>query len=272
MNSEADTVKPRITPGAGLWGGNLIEFSEITSTNRWALNAANGCSHGDVVSAELQKDGYGRYGREWTARAGASITCSAVLGPEWVDGCCITLLPMTAALAVAAAVSPLDIDVRMKWPNDVMVCGRKLCGILAERIGDRGPVILGIGLNVNMDESDLAGISGMPATSLLLETGTSLTLDAVRGQILGRLQGHLDLLKAGGLTAIMGAWESRDALAGSEIVLAAPGGAVAGRYAGLDEEGRLRIRVREGDVQVFSSGEIASVRAAIHARVTEALQ
>jgi BirA family biotin operon repressor/biotin-[acetyl-CoA-carboxylase] ligase len=238
-----------------------VEFEELPSTNRWALNAAHSCSHGDVVRALRQTAGYGRYERPWVAHEGASLTFSVVLAGEWLDGNCATgMIPMTAAVAVASTLAILDVKAGLKWPNDVLVSGRKICGILAERRGDKGPVILGVGLNVNTDRESLDRIEGQAATSLLEETGVAHETGPVLGLLIGKLQKWLDSLKAQGPGIVLEAWRSMDALTGSEIVLAGATETTAGRYASLADDGRIRILKPDGSVRICSAGDIVSVR------------
>ena len=150
-----------MTGGATSW---RIRHREVTeSTN---ADAAAG-EPGDVFTADLQMAGRGRLDHRWLSPAGENLTMSAVIGVDGSSPEEVATLPLVVGLAVAKAVAALLGDggaVRLKWPNDVLVGGRKICGILCERNGGR--VIAGVGVNVN--QAEFASEIATSATSLLL--------------------------------------------------------------------------------------------------------
>jgi BirA family biotin operon repressor/biotin-[acetyl-CoA-carboxylase] ligase len=162
-----------------------------------------------------------------------------------------------AAVAVRGCIEACGIDGGLKWPNDVLANGRKIAGILAEQVGEA--VVLGIGLNVNVTQSDLAGgeLVGT-ATSMLIETGNIHNMAAVRGALLFQLERTVDLA-AGDPRYLASVWLQHDALAGCAIEVDGPGGAVAGKYRGVDDRGRLLLAGPNGEKHAFWSGDVRRV-------------
>ncbi|MFT4033994.1 MAG: biotin--[acetyl-CoA-carboxylase] ligase [Patulibacter sp.] len=243
-------------------GDLLVVLDEVDSTNRVALErAAAGAPHGLTVVARRQTAGRGRQGRSWRSGDGA-LTLSVVVRGTPVDG----LLPLRAGLAVARTVGP---SARVKWPNDVLVEGRKVAGILVEQVGDRvgggaqggaaddgepggGPVaVVGIGVNVAVDVSSWPPEIAARAGSL----GCSADqVDAVRDQLLVELTDALSL-DAPTIVALLAA---RDALAARAISWSAAdgGGRRDGHAEGIEADGRLRVRLPDGELLHLTGGEV----------------
>ncbi|MBM4149623.1 MAG: biotin--[acetyl-CoA-carboxylase] ligase [Lentisphaerae bacterium] len=252
---------PEILPGLGLWGGRLILFRELPSTNRWALDHAGMLAHGDVVSAVFQTGGYGRLGRTWKAGRGGDIALSVVVDPARMPGAPLQAFPLAAAAAAADTLLGLSVPAMLKWPNDVESAGAKICGILAERRGNDGsPVVVGMGMNVNMHAHEATLIEGRRATSISISKGTPADAAMVRAALLKHLQRWFECIARQGMAPLLRAWPERDALAGCRVALHSPCGTVEGDYLGLDEEGMIRIRTDTGE-QSFSAGDVERVRA-----------
>jgi BirA family transcriptional regulator, biotin operon repressor / biotin---[acetyl-CoA-carboxylase] ligase len=190
------------------------------------------------VTAAAQTAGRGRQGRAWTTQPGAAVAMSLVLRevPE--------LLPLAAAVAVAEACGP-EAGARIKWPNDVLVGGRKVAGILAEGRPHEGWAVLGVGVNVAVD------VALLPAD--LRERAGSLgrPRSAVE-PFVEDLLGALDRWLRAPAVAVLDAWRARDALAGREISWA--GGT--GVADGIDGEGRLVVRLADGGRTALNAGEV----------------
>ncbi|MBN1530563.1 MAG: biotin--[acetyl-CoA-carboxylase] ligase [Thermoleophilaceae bacterium] len=200
------------------------------STNERAKAlAAAGAPHGTLVTADEQTAGRGRQGRSWLAEAGAAVLMSVVLRPP------PEALPLAAAVAVAEAV---PVETAIKWPNDVLVDGRKLAGILVEGRPQEGWVVLGIGLNV----------SGIPAE--VSDIATALGSGG-REEVLSALLERLDARLSSPLPEVLDEWRRRDALLGREIRW--DGGS--GVAAGIDADGSLLVETGEGQVALVA-GEV----------------
>jgi BirA family biotin operon repressor/biotin-[acetyl-CoA-carboxylase] ligase len=197
--------------------------------------AAEGAPHGALVTAGVQTAGRGRQGRSWVARPGDALLASLVLrAPD-------PLLPLRGGLAVADVAGPAA---RVKWPNDVLVHGRKIAGVLVEGRPQEGWAVLGIGVNLVLDPSSLPpGVAGRAGA--LERPGEA---EAVLVELLEALSHRLEEPPAATLAAL----RARDALLGAGVRWA--GGA--GTGAGIDDVGRLRGRGPDGDVVALDAGEV----------------
>lgn len=225
-------------------GTPRLHLRAVDSTNAGAQELAKaGAPHGTLVTAEAQSAGHGRQGRSWVTPAGRALACSLVLRDP------PRLLPMLAALAVADVAEQFDRDGRasaIKWPNDVLLDGRKVAGILAEGRPQEGWVVLGIGLNVAVEEDDLPPELRAVATSL---GRTPQDVEPVLAALLDRLAHWL----AATAEEAMAAYRTRDALAGRRISW--NGGR--GTALGVADDGRLRVRPADGgDELLLDAGEV----------------
>jgi BirA family transcriptional regulator, biotin operon repressor / biotin---[acetyl-CoA-carboxylase] ligase len=218
-------------------GTPRLHLHEIDSTSDRARELAlAGAPHGALVTAAGQTAGRGRQGRVWTTQPGAAMSMSVVLRDP------PPLLPLIAAVAVAESCGE---DARIKWPNDVLVGGRKVAGILAEGRPHEGWAVLGIGVNVAVDVDDLP--------EELREKAGSLGLAPVEIEpFLSSLLGALERAFALGAEELLDAWRARDALLGSEISWT--GGTGVAR--GIDGEGRLVVELPGGGRTTLNAGEV----------------
>jgi BirA family biotin operon repressor/biotin-[acetyl-CoA-carboxylase] ligase len=198
--------------------------------------AAAGAPHGALVTAAGQSAGRGRQGRTWTTQPGAALAMSVVLREA------PPLLPLVAAVAVAQACGP---GAAIKWPNDVLVDGRKVAGILAEGRPHEGWTVLGIGVNVAVDPADLppelhatAGTLGRPRAAV----------EPFLAELLVALDRALGLETG----ALLDEWRGRDALAGQDVAWS--GGT--GVAAGIDGLGRLVVSLPGGGQTALNAGEV----------------
>jgi BirA family biotin operon repressor/biotin-[acetyl-CoA-carboxylase] ligase len=207
-----------------------------STSDRARVLALAGAPHGALVTATEQTAGRGRQGRVWTSQTGAALTMSVVLRDP------PPLLPLIAAVAVAESCGE---QARIKWPNDVLLDGRKVAGILAEGRPHEGWAVLGIGVNVAVD------VAALPQE--LREKAGSLG----RGRegvepFLSSLLAALERAFALGTGELLDAWRARDALLGSEISWA--GGTGVAR--GIDGEGRLVVELSTGGRTTLNAGEV----------------
>jgi BirA family transcriptional regulator, biotin operon repressor / biotin---[acetyl-CoA-carboxylase] ligase len=218
-------------------GRPRLHLRETTSTNdRARALAVAGAPHGTLVTAGAQTAGRGRQGRTWSAPPGRALLMSLVLrAPD-------RMLPLAAAVAVAEAAGP---GAAIKWPNDVLVDGRKVAGILAEARPQDGWAVLGIGLNVAVRPEDLPADLRATAGTLGLAPAD---VDAVLARLLAALERALAL----GTPALLDAWRARDALRGRDVAWAAGHG----RAAGIDGDGRLVVDLPGGGRTALEAGEV----------------
>ena len=218
-------------------GRPRLHLRATTSTNdRARALAATGAPHGTLVTASEQTAGRGRQGRTWAAPAGQALLCSLVL--RSAD----PLLPLRAGLAVADVAGAAA---RVKWPNDVLLDGRKLAGVLVEARPQEGWAVLGIGLNAAVDLTALpAGVRDRAAT-----LGRSpAALEGTLAELLVALERRL----AEPAEAALDALRARDALLGAPVRW--EGGA--GTGAGIAPDGGLLVRRADGSTTALGAGEV----------------
>jgi BirA family transcriptional regulator, biotin operon repressor / biotin---[acetyl-CoA-carboxylase] ligase len=222
-------------------GAPRLHLRETDSTNERARAlAAGGAPHGTLVTASSQSAGRGRQGRTWSAPPGRALLMSLVLRDP------PRLLPLAAAVAVAEVAGE---SARIKWPNDVLLDGRKVAGILVEGRPQEGWGVLGIGVNVAVRLSDLP--------PELHETAATLGLEPRDVEpVLARLLGALDAWLAAPEDAVLEAWRARDALRGHEVRWAHG----TGRATGIDANGRLVVEAAGGATSALDAGEVHLLR------------
>ena len=221
--------------------------------------AAGGAAHGTVVLADHQTAGRGRQGRHWHSPPGENLTFSAVLRPD-ISPADAPPLSLAAAVGLARGVAPFLSDApTLKWPNDLLVKGRKLCGILVEMSAGARTInhlVVGVGLNVNVTgfPEELAG----QATSLRLEAGTALPREEVLASVLNELEPCFQRLFDEGAAPIIQAWQEHTDWLGQRVTVSRPGGVVSGVAEGLDGAGGLRLRLEDGTEEVVVAGDVTT--------------
>jgi BirA family biotin operon repressor/biotin-[acetyl-CoA-carboxylase] ligase len=219
------------------FGSPRVHLRRIDSTNALARElASRGAPHGTLVTADDQVAGRGRQGRAWSARPGASLLAS------WV----IREPPSLLSLAAGAAVAEVcGVTARVKWPNDVLIDGRKVAGILVEGRPAEGWAVLGIGINVALTPQDLPAELRERAGSLgLTEADIEPTL-----RRLGLALEHWLAVPGADVLADV---RTRDALLGQTVSWANG----TGTAAGIDESGRLIVRLADGGEERLDAGEV----------------
>jgi BirA family transcriptional regulator, biotin operon repressor / biotin---[acetyl-CoA-carboxylase] ligase len=233
------------------------------STNADLLDlAARGLNDGSVLVAEEQTAGRGRQGRSWVSPPGSALTFSVLLRPERIPPARLGWLPLLAGIATATAVRALTgLDARLKWPNDVLIGGRKLAGILAEGAGNA--VVIGIGLNVSAAPGELpAGPGGLPPTSLLAE-GVPVARDVLLIEVLrsfGQWYKTLSQEPDPQGIGLLAQYVKLSATVGREVRVELPGGAlVSGMAVEIDLDGRLLVDTGTG-IYAVAAGDVIHVR------------
>jgi len=248
------------------WLGRPCEYlASCGSTNDVAAARGRaGAPEGLLVITDEQTGGRGRLGRSWHATPGANLTFSILLRPARPPHE-VPPLTLLAGAAVAAAIAPLGVNPRLKWPNDVQLAGagrddgappRKIAGILTEMAteGERvGHVIVGIGLNVN--ETSLPPELAARATSLALALGGPLDRVLVLSAVLSALEEAYDDFRVAGPPAAVDRWATFGAI-GARHRAKVAGRDVEGVVLGLDPDGALRIADDDGRVHRVVSGEL----------------
>lgn len=231
---------------------NIQSFAELDSTNAYCLRQINELPDGAVIVADTQTQGRGRRGRQWLSPAGLNLYFSIVVAPPWgqADPCFFSL---AAALAVSRAAQEQQVESWVKWPNDVWVDQKKLAGILAESTGN-GPVVVGVGVNVNMSPEQLAQVD-RPATSLFAQTGKKTARTDLLHRILAHWQELFQQMQESSFAALYPEWKAKDQLTGRTIRLLQEGREWQGTVLGLGPDGSLMLTLDNGGIQHFSAGE-----------------
>ncbi|MEU8248268.1 biotin--[acetyl-CoA-carboxylase] ligase [Nonomuraea sp. NPDC048916] len=261
--SEAALNRALVRPGS-LWTGVTV-VERTGSTNADLAQAARqGTAEGAVLVAETQFAGRGRLGRVWSAPPRSGLMVSVLLRPAPPVGT-LGWLPLLFGVAAASAVRRLaEVDVRLKWPNDLLIGERKLAGVLAERAGDA--VVIGMGLNVSIRSDELPV---QTATSLAIESGSAdaapfVDRDPLLRAVLREVETHYrDWSEAAGdadACGLRAAYQASSATIGREIRVELPGERIlTGTATGIDHAGHLQVTAG-GDRHALSAGDVVHVR------------
>jgi len=247
-----DRVLPRLEAGELVW--RLHYEAACSSTQDLARDAAaRGSEQGWTVVTDLQRAGRGRSGRAWVAPAETALLFSTILRPP-LD--LFPLLPLLAALTVAGGIEvATGAAPDLKWPNDVLLNGRKLAGILLERpVG--ADVVLGVGVNVNQSAAELPE----GATSLAAELGHELEREPLLAAILNDLGNAYERADREGVEWIVPGWRSRSSMLGKRVAVDREGALIRGMAEDVAEDGALRVRLDDGSRISVVAGEVRRVR------------
>jgi BirA family transcriptional regulator, biotin operon repressor / biotin---[acetyl-CoA-carboxylase] ligase len=236
--------------------GHRIElYEQLSSTNLEAVTLAqSGVEHGTVVIADRQTAGRGRLARTWFSPGGTNVYCSLVLRtdiptnrlPEW-----LSWLPLITALAAAEAIeSVISAPVSLKWPNDLLMAGRKVGGILCENLqaSPSGPFqVIGVGINVNMNPVDFPAELRESASSLWNETHVAVDRNRLIAQFLLEMEQCLEELDGRGSQQLALAYQRRCSTIGSKVRASlADGSELTGYAESIGQDGSLRITMQSG--------------------------
>jgi len=228
----------------------IILYDSIGSTNAAAMAAAaEGAEGGTLFVAEEQTSGKGRKGRTWFSAKGRSLTFSLLLRPAGrTEG-----LTALFSLAVARALDDFVEGPAIKWPNDILVNGKKLGGILAESKGDT--VVIGLGLDVNEEAGDLSRGIATEAISMRMACGRVLDRGIVLCRILEAFEERYDRFREEGFAPFREEVQHRLLFIGKWVIIESGGSSFDGKMIGVTNEGRLCLDV-DGAERVFSSGDL----------------
>ena len=251
----------------------VVEVHEaLGSTQERARALAHaGKPHGTLVVAEIQTGGRGRLGRPWGSPKGG-LWISLVLRPGFAASLA-SRITQTASVGVAKALWEVGVEARIKWPNDLLAGGKKICGILAESSAGyaTGPareryldyVILGVGVNANLDPAEL-GVPDREVTTIRSELGRDVDLLELLRAVLSNLDAELGRIKDFG--AVLEDWRSLNCTLGERVRALRLGETIEGKAVDLTAEGALLLVTRRGTVELFE-GEIEHLRQGVEVRV-----
>jgi len=259
-------LSPKTIQGLRSPLARVVEVHEaLGSTQERARELAHaGKPHGSLVVAEIQTGGRGRLGRNWGSPKGG-LWMSFVLRP-WFDASLAPRITQTAAVGVAKALWEVGVEVRIKWPNDLLAGGKKICGILAESGAGyaTGPareryldyVILGMGVNANLDPAEL-GVPDREVTTIRSELGRDVDLLELLRVVLSNLDAEMGRIEDFG--GVLEDWRNLNCTLGERVRVLRLGETIEGKAVDLTEEGALLLVTRRGTVELFE-GEIEHLR------------
>ena len=238
--------------------GGIRTFEKTGSTNDIALAwAADGAPDLALVFADEQTSGRGRGSRRWFTQPGTALAFSLILRPSLVEARSVPLFSGLGALAVCEALEKVGLHPEIKWPNDVLLRRRKVCGVLAEAVwqGDKADsIILGIGVNVKPDAVPPIDQLNFPATSVEAELGKVVDRLVLLKDVLQAILHWRGLLTADNFTT---AWENHLAFRGERVEILAEGVPPGtGQVDGLERDGSLRLRSDDGQIFTVQFGEV----------------
>ncbi len=244
-------------------GHKIVAFQSVASTNISAQKLADqGAAEGTIVVAERQTKGKGRFGRNWHSIEKKGIYCSTILrplfSPEFAPG-----LSLMTAVALADTFTEItDNNIQIKWPNDILLNGKKIAGILTELSADKNRinyVIVGVGININHTADDFPNEISSIATSLFIENKTKTNRVQFLQKFLKHFESLYALYKTDRLAKMHTKIQNYSSLLGSEIQLSFGNKIISGKVVDINQDGAL-VLDSDGTIQVINSGEVTIVK------------
>jgi BirA family biotin operon repressor/biotin-[acetyl-CoA-carboxylase] ligase len=241
-------------------GREIHVFQETTSTNDIAARLARGgAEEGAVIFAESQSKGRGRLGRTWLSPAGKGLWFTVLLRPD-IPPNGATQLTVAAATALSRAITlQTGIVPEIKWPNDILIRGRKVAGILTEMSAELDhlkELLLGIGMDVNLEPGDFPPSLRKTATSLQIETEQKVNRSELAVAILRELDRDYDLVKKGQFEVLAEQWQERCSTLGCQVSIRVGDRVIRGRAESLDDDGALLVRAQHGHLERIIGGDV----------------
>lgn len=245
--------------GKTKWCGKRIRALEsVDSTNDEALRLIEaGFGHGTLIISEEQTAGHGRKNRTWHSPAGDNIYMTLILEPK-VGMTAVSMVTLVMGMAVAAGIeSCTGISTGIKWPNDVLVSEKKVCGILTGMTEHDGRPFVYIGVGINANGKTFPGELVDKATSLRISLGKAVDAGALAESVLVEFERLYDsFLEAGNMAPLKEEYNKRLVNAGRQVTVLDPAGEYRGKALGIDETGRLLVETEDRIEKVFS-GEVS---------------
>lgn len=238
----------------------VVYCKEVDSTNNYAkCLAEQGAGHGTLVVAETQTAGKGRRGRGWVSPAGSAIYMSCILRPA-IEPYQASALTLVAAMSVQKAITRfMDVDAVIKWPNDLIIDGKKICGILTEMSSDMDGinyVVTGIGINAN--QTTFPEEIRQKATSLSLASGQKVKRAALIAAIMNDLEHYYQsFLKTADMSLLLEAYNQVLVNRNQQVKVIEPAGSWTGKALGINARGELMVEQKDGGIKNIYSGEVS---------------
>lgn len=240
-------------------------YGSVDSTNEVAVALCHGDApvSGTVIIADRQEKGKGRLGRKWISPPGLNIYMSIVIVPG-ISTRHATLLTILSSVACATALrKACGAGVSIKWPNDLMIGGKKIGGILTETRADPDRIawaVVGIGINVNMDSGSFSRDIRETATSIKGETGIYHPRSGLIVAILKEFENSYKMLLNKGAPGLVEKWKRLSGMLGKQVSITSGGRPVSGIAEDIDEEGLLYLRLPSGELKKIGAGDLTVMR------------
>ena len=242
------------------WAGKTVHFAKETdSTNSWIKRLAkDGAEHGTLAVAEFQSAGRGRFDRRWEAPEGSSIMMTLLLRPEFSPQYA-SMLTLVMGMAVAQAAEELGFNVSIKWPNDIVISKKKICGILTEmstEIDYINHVVIGVGINVNQDTfpDDIKET----ASSLKMELGKRIKRSGLIAAVMKIFEKYYEIFQeTEDLSGLQELYNSMLVNKDREVKVLEPGNEYKAYAIGINQTGELIVRTPDGKEKEIYAGEVS---------------
>lgn len=238
-------------------GQNIYFYQQIDSTNEEAIRQVvkNDVAEGTLILAEFQTAGRGKHGRNWLAPARSSILCSIILYPE-IDYKKQSIVTLLTAVAVARSLhSMTGLEASVKWPNDVIISDRKVCGILTEA-GPMNSLIIGFGINVNIDQESMPQALRKTATSVQILLGHELSRTKLLRSLLVNFENLYILLENGKPGRILNELRNMSSTIGRHVSIKRDNRIISGKVLTIEDDGSLLVRSEDKTFERIYTGEI----------------
>lgn len=242
-------------------GKDIRYYNTIDSTNTKAKELGTaGAKEGTVVISEEQTGGRGRLGRQWVSPKFNGIWMSIILKPD-IEPMDASKITQIGAAAVCMSINELGLKATIKWPNDIVLNGKKVCGILTEMSGELNKInyiIMGIGINVNIEDEDFPGDIKDIATSIKIESGKKVKRKELVASIFNNFESLYDeFINSETIKRSINICRENSALIGNDIKIIKRNEEVFAKAIGLTEDGELIVEYNDGKVDKIVSGEVS---------------
>ena len=242
-------------------GRKIHYFDEVTSTHEKAIELADTAEEGTVIIAEKQKKGIGRFGRKWISPEGG-LYLSIILKPEIrpINAPKITLI---TGIAVVRLIRKLGLDAKIKWPNDILIHEKKVCGILTSAITRDDKVdyvVVGIGINANVDISTFPKELRKSATSLKEESKKEVSIENIIKDLLYEIEIIYETFKEGKFAYLLNEWRMLSDTIGKKVKIKTRTEVIEGNAVGVKKDGMLIIELEDGSLREIFAGERIHLR------------
>jgi len=241
----------------------IFHYQEVDSTNTIALNlAAKGAPEGTVVTADVQNAGRGQRQRTWNSPRDRGLYYSIIVRPGF-DSAKTSVITLLAGIAVVDTICEgYKLTADLKWPNDVLIAGKKVAGILTESVWTATRIdyiVIGIGINLDFQPGDFPKNPLFPATSLHHETSERIAKSELVSKLTGQIASWYHRLDNGTVVDIIDNWTKRSSMIGKVIDLDYQNELYRGKVRGLNETGSLILETEADGVLSFISGTVRSI-------------